>query len=80
MPTINNSDCFINWALSPCKGCEDRDISCHGSCGLYASYKEELEENRKVREATRGFCLTHKREVKRFDGRKKLKSCPREGA
>lgn len=32
--------------MSPCKGCEDRCIGCHTTCGDYAIYKQALENNR----------------------------------
>lgn len=32
--------------MSPCKGCTDRCIGCHSTCGDYAIYKQKLEENR----------------------------------
>lgn len=31
---------------SPCKGCCDRQVGCHGSCGAYKSYHEELNKIR----------------------------------
>lgn len=27
--------------LSPCKGCEERQVGCHGQCEKYAEYKAE---------------------------------------
>ena len=32
--------------ISPCKGCTDRCIGCHTTCGDYAIYKQELERRR----------------------------------
>ena len=32
--------------MSPCKGCDDRCIGCHTTCGDYAIYKQELERRR----------------------------------
>lgn len=32
--------------VSPCKGCTDRCIGCHTTCGDYAEYKQELERRR----------------------------------
>lgn len=34
--------------MSPCKGCEDRCIGCHSTCGDYAEYKAKLERNREL--------------------------------
>lgn len=31
---------------SPCKGCCDRQVGCHGSCGAYKNYHDELNQVR----------------------------------
>ena len=33
----------------PCKGCDKRTITCHGSCTAYKDYKEWLDEVNKER-------------------------------
>ena len=31
----------------PCKGCEDRTITCHGVCKRYQEWKKNLDETKK---------------------------------
>lgn len=30
----------------PCKGCEDRELGCHGRCGRYAEWRAKADEER----------------------------------
>lgn len=55
-----NPDYFNNWGLSPCKGCENRDIYCHGSCSSYASYKKELEREKAIVNSQRNYGIPSK--------------------
>lgn len=36
---------------SPCRGCTDRCMRCHSSCGRYAEYRKELERRRQEHRA-----------------------------
>lgn len=60
--------------MSPCKGCEDRCIGCHSTCGDYAEYKQALEDNRakiNAHNAEVAFGKAVKRNVvKRYDKRR----------
>lgn len=39
--------------MCPCKGCEDRTITCHGVCRHYQEWRKELDETNKwLREHT----------------------------
>lgn len=40
---------MITHRMSPCKGCDDRCIGCHSSCGDYAEYKKLVESDREER-------------------------------
>ena len=31
---------------SPCRGCEDRKLLCHGQCQRYQEWKKDLEEKK----------------------------------
>lgn len=33
---------FNNGVKSPCNGCSNRQLGCHGVCNLYANYKNEI--------------------------------------
>ena len=30
-------------AKSPCMGCEKREVGCHGRCGAYKAFRDELD-------------------------------------
>lgn len=30
--------------FAPCKGCEQREIGCHSSCGRYREYRQAMDE------------------------------------
>lgn len=52
-------------ADTPCYGCEDRQVGCHGSCKLYFAFKKRLDEiNEKIYKD---------KEVAIFDGYRKSK-------
>lgn len=36
---------------SPCRGCTDRCVRCHSSCGRYAEYRQELDRRKQERHA-----------------------------
>lgn len=38
--------------MSPCVGCNIRDVGCHAICMRYAAYREELEDKREKRKHT----------------------------
>lgn len=42
--------------LPPCKGCEDRCIGCHSTCGDYKEYKAALEARREQVVAEHAEC------------------------
>lgn len=43
--------------ISPCKGCADRVLACHGKCEKYKKWRKELDElnrqSRLAKEATK---------------------------
>lgn len=39
--------------VSPCKGCSEREMGCHGKCSAYKGWKEECEEEKARIEAER---------------------------
>ena len=36
------------WAISPCKDCEERHLGCQGSCEKYKAYKEQIKKNKEA--------------------------------
>ena len=34
--------------ISPCMGCESREIGCHGKCERYAAFKQKNEAQKKT--------------------------------
>ena len=59
----------------PCKGCEDRHVGCHASCGKYAEYRVQFDEAAKDKERQRDAKnFRHDgvtKSVKRYRGQKK---------
>ena len=46
--------------MSPCKGCENRTVTCHGVCAKYQEFKKELEAiNEQRREQNRRMYGIH---------------------
>lgn len=60
---------------SPCKGCPDRYVGCHGKCKLYTDFKEKLEiQNaaaRKAKEFENGYLRVKKNELDKKEKRKR---------
>lgn len=36
------------WAVCPCKDCEERHLGCQGSCEKYKAYKEQIKKNKEA--------------------------------
>ena len=51
LSSVPNID-FVSRSIKesvPCKGCQDREVGCHGKCEKYKAYHELLIEDRKKR-------------------------------
>ncbi len=60
--------------IAPCKGCQDRAVGCHSSCGRYiewcAARKEETEKIRKLKESENRYADHKCRAIARIKGRR----------
>ena len=54
--------------VPPCKGCQDREVGCHGKCTKYIEWNKQVEEIREKRINIRELENAHYRRVSR--GRK----------
>lgn len=61
---------------SPCKGCGKRTPTCHGTCGLYLTYRQELDAYNaaKIEQANKNdVAILRRRQLKDAWLRKKAK-------
>lgn len=51
---------LITETICPCKGCDERTVTCHGTCEKYLAWRKDLDEkNRKICEAKRVLEESH---------------------
>lgn len=69
---MNNNSLFYRKPDSPCKGCTDRFLGCHGTCEDYAAWsKEEKEIGDKIKEERHTEFMKCEPEIRGYIKRKK---------
>lgn len=60
--------------LSPCKGCERRQVGCHGECEDYQIFRADIQKNKKKRDLAYSFTrkmYARKKMIKRKEDARK---------